>query len=765
MQNKYNHFKHYAVLLALAVGFMLLLFGDIVYRPNTYLFGSGGDGIKNYFTPAYYLKHDTGWTFSGMNYPYEEHVVFTDNQPVISAILNFVDNHLVPLSDYAIGIFNVLLLLSLLFSIVLIFKILRHYLLPFWYAIPTALVIGFFTPQIFRFTAHYALGYAMVIPAIWWLLIKIYEGKRKHLYSLLIVLFGVFIAWVHVYYVMIYAVFLEAYYTVGTLYRLSDKKAALSYWGKGIVMALLPMLIFQVMLSVTDSVTDRPENPYGIFAYTASVESAFLPIEDPLRSLWKQFIKVAKPAQEGYAYVGVVGLLVALLTLFKMGALAYRREWRRLLRPVLPHDLAQMFWAGILVLIFAMGLPFKLMPFLLDLVPPLKQFRSLGRFAWGFYYIFMVYTAVYIFLLYRKLCQKQLHSFAHWGLFIVFLLWGMEAAIQVKNRTRSLRTANYATTVFGDNQAYINVLKNGGYSVNDFQALLPLPFYHVGSEKFYIQTHDEVVVESFRAAYQTGLPLTSGMMSRTSLAQTLNLVQVMSNDMVKKEVLQDYPSDKPLLLLVTKHKLIPEEQTLVDRATLIGKEGTITLYKLELSAFEGKARLVKEWFNVERDTILHAQAPFFLKVKDALVHFDGFDKGGISGFGEETSKLAKGTIDIFNQRLDTSMVGKALRASIWLSTSGESPAFPVFEYVQKDKQGNIIQREVNNPKFGGNVYRDWVLVEHYFTVPDADNIIELKVKGKHIEIESFLLQKKGADVYLPLHSAKQLMYNNYYLDN
>ena len=37
-------------------------------------YGAWGDGYKNFYTLAYYLKNDSGAHFSGMNYPFGENV-------------------------------------------------------------------------------------------------------------------------------------------------------------------------------------------------------------------------------------------------------------------------------------------------------------------------------------------------------------------------------------------------------------------------------------------------------------------------------------------------------------------------------------------------------------------------------------------------------------------------------------------------------------------------------------------------------------------
>src|SRR5688500_18389289 len=96
-----------ALLLLLATCFILiLLFKTVLKNPGNFLFGSGGDAIKNYYTYLYSSLYGSGHHFSGMNYPFGEHVVFTDSQPILS-FLNSLVNRVIPLSAFeVIGIMN-----------------------------------------------------------------------------------------------------------------------------------------------------------------------------------------------------------------------------------------------------------------------------------------------------------------------------------------------------------------------------------------------------------------------------------------------------------------------------------------------------------------------------------------------------------------------------------------------------------------------------------------------------------------------------------
>ena len=82
-----------------------------------------GDGIKNYYTYLYHAKFDSSFhEFSGMNYPYFEHVVYTDAHPLFSYLIGKLG-----LANYGIGILNSLMLLSYPIASIFVFKILRHF--------------------------------------------------------------------------------------------------------------------------------------------------------------------------------------------------------------------------------------------------------------------------------------------------------------------------------------------------------------------------------------------------------------------------------------------------------------------------------------------------------------------------------------------------------------------------------------------------------------------------------------------------------------
>ena len=135
--------------LVVGMTFYLQMRFDAIFKcPSCFLFVDSADGLKNYFTSAYYVKHDKlGIWSQGMNYPYGEHVVYTDNQPIVSAIFKALDS-IVPMAPHVIGSINMLMILSLLFTAIVLYCIMRNFGLPRWYAALLSVPITLLSPQI-----------------------------------------------------------------------------------------------------------------------------------------------------------------------------------------------------------------------------------------------------------------------------------------------------------------------------------------------------------------------------------------------------------------------------------------------------------------------------------------------------------------------------------------------------------------------------------------------------------------------------------------
>jgi len=615
--------------------------------PNSYLFSGGGDGLKNYFTPAYYIKYNQGFEFTGMNYPNAEHILYTDAQPLLSAILRFIHHNIVPIANHTVGIINILMLLSIPIAVLLLFKILKHYKCPTILAFVGAICIGFMSPQINRFLGHYALAYSFYLPLVWYLIIKV-NNSKKWIWPLFLAIVPALFAFIHPYYLAISLVFLAAYTLVNliTYKKLSALKFAL--------IAVLPFVSFKLIMMSTDGVTDRPDNPYGIFTYIASIESVFLPNGGILKDFLFENFAIRKPNWEGFAYVGLLPIIAFVIAIIvKAKTLISRKNTA----PLLPKNLRVVLLAGVLVLLFSMAIPLKWnLDFLLELVPPLKQFRGLGRFAWVFYYVATVTGLLLLKRLYGYLFAKN-QLLAKCTLLVALGVMGFEAYQHSKTIATLVDNAEIEQPLFTEFEQWIDEAQ---INPSDYQALIVLPFFHIGSEEIYIEGTYHSTNNAYKATYVTGLPMVNTMMSRTSLSQTFEALELVNTNLLSVGTAQKL-SSKPLLIMQTETLENKLEKQLVKQANPIAKY-----------AHEKKLGTTIQFYKVETTALNSNQEKW---LEDVTANNEcGQDNTDPLNF-EKNSFISERDNSFYNWQMCADSV-KYVNASVWVKADHSKAAFP-----------------------------------------------------------------------------------------
>ena len=148
-------------LLLIGVGLMYWMMPHIFLAPNEYLLDEGIDGFRNYFAYTWYGKYDGGMMFSGMNYPYPQHLFFCEVIPGLSAPLSWLGQE-----EVMVGVLHVLLILCFPLSVILLYTILRKWEIHWLYAMITSLLIGMMSPQLMRLSGHFSLAFLVFIPAL-----------------------------------------------------------------------------------------------------------------------------------------------------------------------------------------------------------------------------------------------------------------------------------------------------------------------------------------------------------------------------------------------------------------------------------------------------------------------------------------------------------------------------------------------------------------------------------------------------------------------
>ncbi|HHG83200.1 MAG TPA: hypothetical protein ENJ82_00495 [Bacteroidetes bacterium] len=728
--------------------------------------GGSKDGIKNYFAPWYHVKHDHSYTwFEGMNYPYGENPVFADAQPLISNVLRFISRNIVDIADYTVGILNLLLVLSVLLAAFFLFLIFRRIQVEAIFAAIAASLIALLSPQILKFTGHYALGYTFYVPLIWYLALRYFENYQFK-FSLWIAGTIFLAAWVHPYYLMISAVFLSAMWLFQTLFRYRDLS-----WGHRIrdflLQIILPGFAFILILKLTDPVTDRPYNPYGFEEFTASWRTVFLPYSIPFLIWFKRFHIEMEQSWEGVAYVGASGVAMFAFFWFRIvrrGVKGIFKKWiprRHFAWISLQSNLAISVAAGLLVLVFASGFPFSIQPELMtDFFPPIKQFRSLGRFAWVFYYTWSVFTFYLIYLAFRAHRIKGRKILAYTFVLLPLLFLFAESFDYNRSLARRIKLVKVPNVAHnGQNSPWISSIKPDRYA-----ALIALPYFHVGSENFGTQGSASLP-QAFEASIKTGLPLMNVMMSRTSLGQTWASLQVASEPYSPLEILPAMSDDRPVLGLRIGQRPTLDGAYLRPRPPFIYQKGKIKLYpiflkKLASTLLQQKTKVADTLFQHKNGYATASPEPvLFIEDFEATGDTDGYLKGkGKTLFLHENNTLFSGKLKV--------NPGDTVILSLWVKIRADRLAITMFGFEEKDDadKDNVswsypsLNRSIK--AFDGS----WALCEREVIITSAThrclvNVTRWKKRPKSLVVDKLMIRRKGRAIYF-LENGRPISINN-----
>ncbi len=570
--------------LVLATLIIFLFFHRNILEANRVSFASGGDGLKSTFSSLFHIEHDKGyWKFGGMNYPYGESVLFTDNQVLFTNLIKIGRDVGLDLSGYTLGLLNLWMLFSFALCALLLYLVLAELGLPAWYAIAGSLVTTFLSPQWDRMSGHYSLSYAWVIPLALYLMMRFYR-KPGYLVSTLFGLSLLVAGLKHTYFIFMIAVPWGAFW----LFLLIRSG---SLYGKTgflvphlLVQMVIPVVLFGLITLGLDPASDRTAYPWGFFANTTRLVSVFLPLMKP----YARWIIVGPVKTLGY--VGIVSTIVFVVS---AGLLVHRwiRKGSREAFLLSDKFLVNVFFlGGVLCLILALGYPFTWRPSLLNYAGPFRQFRAIGRFVFPFFYIMNIYTFYMLWQWYASIGKRWFRDFV----LLAVLIAGLEGYFTVRDLPgkyyNKFETLNDRENATPENQW----VKNHDWSA--YQAILPMPYYHIGSENYWIGDGSPVTEDSYIASLKTGLPLNSVMLSRTSIGQTLANLDLIWDPGPAYPVMDDYDAGKPLLIIRHRDGVLNEnEERILGESEAIDSSLKLLFHRLYPEDLENLAREHEAW--------------------------------------------------------------------------------------------------------------------------------------------------------------------------
>lgn len=555
------------LLLALLLQTLLIFraFGPLLTEPGQHLLVTGYDGLKNYFTFQAYLQQPTAAGFSWfkmMNYPFGEYIFYTDNTPLLAVLVRFWSHHVHDITPYGLDIYHALLLLGLLVSTALLVSILRRLLRHWLLVVAFAVMLPWLNPQLCRLLlGHFNLAYSFVVLLAIWGLLRLYDRAQAHqpigrLVVGLVVGFTL-ISFIHLYYLPLLGLLTAAFFAAWLLPKRRWKQEPRLVVA-GAALSGLPLVISVAVVRSIDAYYKlRLSDPTGFNFPAWKLQVSAL--VQPYSYLTTHFViePITPVSQESQAYLGAFALfgLVAGLVAWLAARPATRRWWAAWSLTPERRFLGLLGVAALVGLLGSVGTVYDvgdfhitnyLSPFfyLHKLTDNASHFRTVARFCWPFFWFVNLLVVVGL--------DHWLHTGRTPWRWVVAAILVLLAYIDTRETLKYYRRSLQENVL--TNQAFQPEVAPllAGLHPEQYQAILPVPYFHVGCENIDLTVDDDDLHSrhSYQLALHTTLPLMASKLSRTPPAHARLLRTLFDPAGPAPELRQQLRSNgKPVLVL------------------------------------------------------------------------------------------------------------------------------------------------------------------------------------------------------------------------
>lgn len=535
-----------------------LMFTQAILHPNSTMFHPVGDGLKNYFTLQAYIAQpaDAGMAnFTAMQYPYGESVWYTDNSPLIACLMRAFSLHISDISTAAVPIFNWLMILQILLAPIVLLNILRRLLTQEVLIVCGALVVMWMSPQLLRmFTGTMNLSMMIWYFLVIWQMLRLYDawkfGNKRQIYlsSVWICLVICLAAFIHLYYLLLLGMPVMLFVAIYARLGQSTLRAEWKYYVWPLLAVCVSVILVLLSIQLTDPhLSMRTGRPDGVSISAWEIRFYhFYKAKDGVNLL--QFLggKMHFEQEQG-PYLGLFFWLAGIMSIV-LYVIHSRKtaSWKvHMSRPV-SASLWVLFFVyftgvGMEIIVFRddfmMKNYFNPLYYVATYYPPIEHFRCIGRMGWWIFYA----AHFGLFIVLDRFAFVHFKKFTTVIVLILTLITGIDLIGIGK-------LAKWNTNENQFSAANMNRLPDINYA--DYQAILPIPYYNVGSED-YPYTIDDVDAWSaftYRLQLKSALPLMSVKLSRTPKTFAHDYIQ-MFLDGEMPETLKDNMNDKPILVV------------------------------------------------------------------------------------------------------------------------------------------------------------------------------------------------------------------------
>lgn len=217
-----------------------------------------------------------------------------------------------------------------------------------------------------------------------------------------------------------------------------------------------------------------------------------------------------------------------------------------------------------------------------------EQFRCISRFAWIFFWVANISVVYYLGLIWKKT------KFSKVLIVFIVLISSVEGFSYVKRNYDITSLNNLSQKSLEEKTSPL--LKN--IDVNKYQAILPVPYFHVGCENydFTIDPEEDFFIFISQLSIASGLPNMGSKMSRTPVIEAQALMSIFVPEIGLKDHLMHSLKKQPILVVYDKSFYANNDKNLPGRepAKKVVLQGEKFIKDLSLLSSDGQYE-VYEW--------------------------------------------------------------------------------------------------------------------------------------------------------------------------
>lgn len=757
-------YKFEILLFVVMSGILFFYYHAIIMAPNHFIMSDSGDGLKNYYTIIMQLQSNELINFSYYNYPFGEYFLNTDGIPLLVTFLKPIQKIFPETYNYVPGILHSLLFLSMVFCSLFIYKILKLIKVQTFFALLSAISIALLQPQLARMGGHYALAFSHVIPLSFYLSLKYITSNRKNRYAFWIFLHGFLSMFIHPYIGMIA---FSSVVPILVFWLISNKNyLQKKYLFQIIGAAFSPAILYKLFTFITDTANDKNIFPAGFHDLKADWYTVFIPQTLEFFKLFNLSSELFIIKWEAMSYVG---LLTTLFLLPAAVLFLYKTHKTRKKNPSYTF-LVGLLISSTLFLIISFGFPFYgSWSNFYQKIPLFREFRAIGRLAWIFYFgstIFLISSLSYLKDAFSK--RKTISYLFTLFMLVIPLSYIYEAHSIHQSHSKSITKSKNLFLEKSYSDEFVSSLEK--IKSSEFQAIIPMPFFYVGTELLDVYRGLNTQNNSLVASKLLDLPLLTNFSGRSSFSVSKKMLRIIEPEDVYKEVSEGVINwERDFLIVRTYEELSILETRITEKASFIDSTEHFAFYRIS----------PKEFFKFEPKTFPYNSSKFqninHWLIKDSLsiIYENNFEDGdesesfvgkaSYSGYCKEYHILHK-----FDPEIPVS--DSIISVSFWIKNEEN-----YFDFVSLNLIAFINRYDtVSKITYWDNAvyphksvlsFNGWTLVKIDFMKKCSQSKYSLVVKGgedieQKIYIDQLLIIKEKAEAYKNINDSIFFI-NNY----